>query len=64
MKITPDDYFRREFCYVNWSLFGSAKCKAQSAKWRNCVAIILPPSDEGGGKILDFDGGRDRLPVN
>ena len=28
----------------------SAKCKAQSAKWRNCVAIIMPPSLEGGVK--------------
>ena len=37
----------------------SAKCKTQSAKCRNCVVIVMPPSDEGGGKIFDFDGGRD-----
>ena len=37
----------------------NAKCKAQSAKCRNCVASVMPPSDEGGGKIFDFDGGRD-----
>ncbi len=23
----------------------------------------MPPSDEGGGKIFDFDGGRDKLTV-
>ena len=22
--------------------------------------MLLPPSDEGGGKIFDFDGGRDK----
>ena len=38
----------------------NAECKVQSAECRNCVAIILPPSDEGGGKIFDFDGGRDK----
>ncbi len=37
----------------------SAERKVQSAERRNCVAIVTPPSDEGGGKIFDFDGGRD-----
>ena len=31
----------------------------QNAELWNCVAIVTPPSDEGGGKIFDFDGGRD-----
>ena len=24
------------------------------------MVMLLPPSDEGGGKIFDFDGGRDK----
>ena len=24
------------------------------------MVMFLPPSDEGGGKIFDFDGGRDK----
>ena len=35
----------------------SGKCKVESGQCRNCVAIVMPPSDEGGGKIFDFDGG-------
>ena len=35
----------------------------QSAKCRNCVAIIMPPSDEGGGFCVAKDGGRDRFIV-
>ena len=26
----------------------NAKCKMQNAECRNCVAIMTPPSDEGG----------------
>ena len=32
----------------------------ESGKCWNCIAIVMPPSDEGGGKIFDFDGGRDK----
>ena len=39
----------------------SVKWKVESGQCRNCVAIVTPPSDEGGGKIFDFDGGRDSL---
>ena len=39
----------------------SAKCKTQSGKRRVCDAIIMPPSDEGGGTSIASDGGRDRL---
>ena len=43
MKVKHIDLYNKlEFVDV------SAKCKTQSAKCRNCVAIILPPSDEGG----------------
>ena len=28
---------------------GNAECKMQNAELRVCDAIILPPSDEGGG---------------
>ena len=38
----------------------SAKCKTQSGKRRVCDAIIMPPSDEGGGTSIASDGGRDR----
>ena len=36
----------------------SAKCKAQSAKCRNCVAIVMPPSDEvrvSGGDLCEAE---------
>ena len=46
------------------------KCKMQSAKCKmsglrrdyKCLQNKNPPSDEGGGKIFDFDGGRE-LPI-
>ncbi len=34
----------------------SAKCKAQSAKCRNRVAIVMPPSDEGGAEQSEAEG--------
>ena len=42
----------------------NAECRIQNAEIRNCVAIVTPPSDEGGGKIFDFDGGRDSFTVH
>ena len=42
----------------------NAKCRIQNAELRVCDAIITPPSDEGGGKIFDFDGGRDSFTVH
>jgi hypothetical protein len=36
----------------------------RNSELRNCVAIVVPPSDEGGGKIFDFDGGRDSKHIN
>ena len=47
-----------EFIDVN------AECKMLNAELRVCDAFITPPSDEGGGKIFDFDGGRDSFTVH
>ena len=36
----------------------SAKCRTQSAKRRNCVAILMPPSDEvrvSGGDLCEAE---------
>ena len=38
-------YVLNKFKFVGMN----AKCKTQSEKCRNCVAIVMPPSDEGGG---------------
>ncbi len=42
----------------------NAECVMWNSQLMVCDAIITPPSDEGGGKIFDFDGGRDSFTVH
>ena len=58
MRLNECRIDKSEFVDVN------AECKMLNAELRVCDAIITPPSDEGGGKIFDFDGGRNSFTVH